>query len=98
MTTHWQLNDSANFALIVCHLGLETNYSECSFFSTMQSITVLVLVLMWCTQTVHAQKGQWTTLVATFYISGLLSQTQCTELPLKVLNRAEGLTITTKEI
>ena len=24
----------------------------------MQSVTVLVLVLMWCTQTVHAQEGQ----------------------------------------
>ena len=58
MTTHWQLNGSAKFALIVCHSGLEINDSECSFFSIMQSITVLVLLLMWYTQTVHAQQGQ----------------------------------------
>ena len=88
MTTHWQLNHSANFALIVCHSGLEINDSECSLFSTMQSITVLVLLLMWCTQTVDTQQGQWTVLVATFYISGLLPQTQCTELPLRAHSQA----------
>ena len=26
----------------------------------MQGVAVLVLVFMWCTQTVHAQEGQWT--------------------------------------
>ena len=55
---HLEVFQTANFALIVCHSGLEINDSECSFFSTMQSITVLVLVLVWCTQTVHAQQGQ----------------------------------------
>ena len=73
MATHWQLNDSANFALIVCHSGLETNDSECFFFSTMQGVTVLVLVLVWCTQTVHAQQGQWNSLSS--YIRAVTTNT-----------------------
>ena len=59
----------------------------------MQSITVLVLLFMWCTQTVHAQQGQWTVLVATFYTSGLLPA------PAKnILVGAERLSISTKEV
>ena len=32
--------------------------SECFFFSSMQVATVLMLLFMWCTQTVHTQEGQ----------------------------------------
>ena len=32
--------------------------SECFFLSIMQGVTVLVLVFMWCSQTVHTQEGQ----------------------------------------
>ena len=34
--------------------------SECFFLSIMHGVTLLVLVFMWCTQTVHTQEGQWT--------------------------------------
>ena len=44
-----------NLAQIVCQL--EITDSE-FFFSIMQGVTVLVLVFMWRTQTVHAQQGQ----------------------------------------
>ena len=52
--------------LIFCYLKLMTvNVSSkimtvnVSFSAhIMQGVTVLVLVLMWCTQTVHAQEGQ----------------------------------------
>ena len=39
--------------VIVCQL--EIIDSECFFFSIMQGVTVLVVVFMWCTQTVHVQ-------------------------------------------
>ena len=65
----------------------------------MQWAAVLVLVLMWCTQTVHAQQGQWTVLDS--YISGLLPQTQYktpTKSILVEALEAEQFTISTKEI
>ena len=36
-----------------------TQKCKCFFFSIMQGVTVLVLVFMWCSQTVHTQEGQW---------------------------------------
>ena len=46
----------ANATLIVCHILID---SECSFLSIiMEREVVLVLVLVWCTQTVQAQQGQ----------------------------------------
>ena len=44
-----------NAMLIVCHILID---SICSSFSIMQREAVLVLVLVWCTQTVQAQQGQ----------------------------------------
>ena len=41
-----------------CYSVTLINDSGCSFFSTMQGITVLVLVLVLYIQTVHAQQGQ----------------------------------------
>ena len=58
--------------LLVLHIGSYSSKfctdcvplidSDCFFFSMMQRAAVLVLVFMWCTQTVHAQQGQWTVL------------------------------------
>ena len=45
----------ANATLTVCHILID---SVCSFLSIMQREPVLVLMLMWCTQTVQAQQGQ----------------------------------------
>ena len=42
--------------LIFCYLRLNVSFSA----HIMQGVTVLVLVFMWCTQTVYAQEGQWT--------------------------------------
>ena len=44
-----------NATLTVCHILID---SVCSFLSIMQREAVLVLVLVWCTQTVQAQQGQ----------------------------------------
>ena len=39
--------------LIFCYLRPNVSFSA----HIMQGVTVLVLVFMWCTQTVHAQEG-----------------------------------------
>ena len=52
---HWQpLSKCCTDCLPLTYLH---EYSSSAHI--MQRVTVLVLVLMWCTQTVHAQQGQW---------------------------------------
>ena len=57
-----------NWFISCMHAPIRSKYSctDClplrnvnaSLFSIMQGVTVLVLVFVWCTQTVHAQEGQ----------------------------------------
>ena len=90
MTTHWQLNGSANFALIVFHSGLEImnvlSSVPCRVCCCCCSCGALKLCM-------HSKVREHAVLVATFYTSGLLPAHAKS-----ILVGAEGLTISTKEI